>query len=619
MTQNKYIATAFYGFHKSISQKKAKKVLFAHFVEKGLMPDFIECFGNIEEYGSYQGIRGRTYKLLGKPRRKTSYPKACKCRLHETRYVKFDESKKGIEESHGYIEPLTDNLDYLPLDFQITDSPEMTFAPQYFEGDNSDYPNEENLMINQGEETGSLPEETPPDNRRPVRERKMPIKYNDHIVYQAHEEEIPKKYEETLNSNNKDLWYQAMLDELNSMRVHNVWEIVDRPKYQKIIKSNWVYSIKDTPDNVEPTYKARLVAAGYNQKQGLDYDESFSPVMKMGTFRTLLSLATINKYKIRIFDIKTAYLNGTLERPIYMEMPPGFTEKDKVLLEERDAYLCIGIYVDDIIVIASSEQLIDDFQTQISKFLTVRKVTSNTFLGIEILVEDEDITLSQYIYIDKILDKFRMSTRPDLAYAISNLSQYCKEPYEIHWKVLKKVLRYVKGTRNLCLKLTSRMGHLTAFTDASWNNTADAKSFGGHIIKFGDNLLNWKSGKQKIVALSTMEAELLSFCDGVCDIKFYTSLLEELNMKQLIKEPTPIKTDSKSLIDWIKNQKQNTRTRHFNRKYHFIKDEYVKKTIQPIFVRTEQQEADLLTKNLSGPRLKNQTKMLRMDMDFTQD
>ncbi|UYV80528.1 hypothetical protein LAZ67_19000474 [Cordylochernes scorpioides] len=307
------------------------------------------------------------------------------------------------------------------------------------------------------------------------------------------------------------------------------------------------------------------------------------------------------------------------------------------------------------------EQLIGDFQTQISKFLTVRKVTSNTFLGIEILVKDEDITFSQYISIDKILDKFKMSdcnasfvpgtigenlddfkdskkfslqiyqeaigslmylstgTRPDLAFAISNLSQYCKEPYEIHWKALKKVLRYVKGTRNLCLKLTSQMGHLTAFTDASWNNTADAKSFGGRIIKIGDNLLNWKSGKQKIVALITMETELLSFCDGVCVIKFYTSLLEELNMKQLIKEPTPIKTDSKSLIDWIKNQKQNTRTRHFNRKYHFIKDEYVKKTIQTKFVRTEQQEADLLTKNLSGPRLKNQTKMLGMDLDFTQD
>ncbi|UYV73744.1 hypothetical protein LAZ67_11000678, partial [Cordylochernes scorpioides] len=263
---------------------------------------------------------------------------ANQCRLHETRDVKFDESKKGIEESHGCIEPLTDNLDYLPLDFQITDSPEMTFAPQHFEGDNSDYPNEENLIINQGEETGSLPEETPPDNRRPVRERKMPIKYNDHIVYQAHEEEIPKNYEETLNSNDKDLWYQAMLDELNSMRVHNVWKIVDRPKYQNIIKSNWVYFIKDTPDNVEPTYKARLVAAGYNQKQGLDYDESFSPVMKMGTFRTLLSLATINKYKIRIFDIKTAYLNGTMERPIYMEMPPGFTEKDKVLLVNKSIY-----------------------------------------------------------------------------------------------------------------------------------------------------------------------------------------------------------------------------------------------------------------------------------------
>ncbi|UYV66787.1 hypothetical protein LAZ67_4002857 [Cordylochernes scorpioides] len=172
-----------------------------------------------------------------------------------------------------------------------------------------------------------------------------------------------------------------------------------------------------------------------------------------------------------------------------------------------------------------------------------RKVTSNTFLGIENLIEDEDITLSQYIYIDKILDKFKMSD--------CNAS-------------------FVPGT----------IGEIL-------DDLKDSKKFSPQI---------YQETIGSLMYLST-----------------------ELNMKQLIKEPTTIKTDSKSLIDWINNQKKTTRTRHFNRKYHFIKDEYVKKTIQPIFVRTEQQEADLLTKNLSGPRLKNQTKMLGMDMDLTQD
>lgn len=115
-----------------------------------------------------------------------------------------------------------------------------------------------------------------------------------------------------------------MENELNSLQKHNVWEIVERQKDIKTIKSKWVFDIKRNNENDGVRYKARLVAAGYNQIKKKDYDESYSLVVSIEAWRTLMALAVKKHLNIRFFDVKTAYLHGRLKENIYLEPPPGF-------------------------------------------------------------------------------------------------------------------------------------------------------------------------------------------------------------------------------------------------------------------------------------------------------
>ncbi|KFM63685.1 Copia protein, partial [Stegodyphus mimosarum] len=110
-----------------------------------------------------------------------------------------------------------------------------------------------------------------------------------------------------------------------------------------------------------------------------------------------------------------------------------------------------------------------------------------------------------------------------------------------------------------------------------------------------------------------MEAELLAFCECACEIKWYIFLLEELGQDDLIDKSTEIKTDCQALIDWIKKPKQSSNSRHINRKYFFVKDQYETNQIIPQFVCSQNQEADILTKYL--PRVKQKDELLKYGHD----
>lgn len=119
-------------------------------------------------------------------------------------------------------------------------------------------------------------------------------------------EVVPNTYEEAIASPNAELWKNAMEEEIRSIRLHEVWEICDRPEESKVIKSKWIYSIKSSDDGNNKRYKARLVAVGNYQKPGLDYQDSFSPVIRWETFRTILSIAATKGLKPQFYDVKTA-------------------------------------------------------------------------------------------------------------------------------------------------------------------------------------------------------------------------------------------------------------------------------------------------------------------------
>ncbi|WMV49159.1 hypothetical protein MTR67_042544 [Solanum verrucosum] len=119
-------------------------------------------------------------------------------------------------------------------------------------------------------------------------------------------------------------WEDAMHEELVALEENDTWDMVDRPTNATIIESRWVYSIKIKADGSLDRYKARLVAQGYKQEYGIDYDETFAPVAKMTTVRILLALASIKGWKLHQLDVKNAFLHGNLQEVVYMNPPPGY-------------------------------------------------------------------------------------------------------------------------------------------------------------------------------------------------------------------------------------------------------------------------------------------------------
>ncbi|MCO5547392.1 hypothetical protein L7F22_000841 [Adiantum nelumboides] len=113
-------------------------------------------------------------------------------------------------------------------------------------------------------------------------------------------------------------WEQAMQSEYNSIIVNETWELTELPQGKHALPCKWVYKKKYTTEDPEPKYNARLVAKGFKQKNGVDFDEIFSPVVKMTTLRLVLGLVATEDLELNQMDVKTAFLHGDLEEDVYM-------------------------------------------------------------------------------------------------------------------------------------------------------------------------------------------------------------------------------------------------------------------------------------------------------------
>ena len=139
-------------------------------------------------------------------------------------------------------------------------------------------------------------------------------------------QEVPNSYREAMNSEDSDKWLAASQEEFDGLTEMGVWKLVDRPNNCKTIKCRWTYVLK-----ADGRYKARLVAKGYTQVQGIDYEETFSPVARYESIRYLLSHAALLDWEIEAMDVKLAYLHGVLDEEIYMEQPEGFIDRKSVV------------------------------------------------------------------------------------------------------------------------------------------------------------------------------------------------------------------------------------------------------------------------------------------------
>lgn len=191
-------------------------------------------------------------------------------------------------------------------------------------------------------------------------------------------------------------------------------------------------------------------------------------------------------------------------------------------------------------------------------------------------------------------------TRPDIAYAVGVVSQFMHNPQKHHYEAVIRIMRYLKKTPGFGL-LFKNNGHLNieAYTDADWaGSQVDRRSTSGYFTLVGGNLVTWRSKKQKVVALSSAEAEFRGIVKGITEILWIRKLLLELGLA--IPSPAYLKCDNKASISISENPVQHDRTKHIEIDRHFIREKLDDGVIALPFVRSEDQLADVLTKAVNG-------------------
>ena len=135
------------------------------------------------------------------------------------------------------------------------------------------------------------------------------------------------------------MWKEAIQKELKALQKNNTWVVVPFPKGKKAIGCRWVYKVKLKANWTLERFKARLVTKGYNQKYGIDFEETFSPMVKMTTVRYLLAITASNKWIVHQLDVNNAFLHEDLHEEVYMTMPEGIQNpKNKVCLLRKSLY-----------------------------------------------------------------------------------------------------------------------------------------------------------------------------------------------------------------------------------------------------------------------------------------
>ena len=295
--------------------------------------------------------------------------------------------------------------------------------------------------------------------RRSIRERRSAIT-DDYVVYDVESEcdlsldEEPKTFRKAMESENSEKWSNAAEEEISSLNVNRVWDLVELPDGFKTVGCKWIFTTKrDSKGNLE-RYKARLVAKGFTQKDGIDYTETFSPVSKKDSLRIVLALVAHYDLELHQMDVKTAFLNGELEEEIYMDQPEGFvatgTENlvcrlrksiyglkqasrqwyikfnDTILsygfveiIVDRCIYMKVSgskfailvLYVDDILIAANDMGMLSDVKKYLSSNFEMKDMGEASFvIGIEIIRNRSQglLSLSQKGYIDKVLKRYGM-------------------------------------------------------------------------------------------------------------------------------------------------------------------------------------------------------------------
>jgi transposase InsO family protein len=465
----------------------------------------------------------------------------------------------------------------------------------------------------------------------------------------------PASRKEAINSERREEWQSAMEDEIKSHEKNNTWTLVELPKDRKAITAKWVFKLKSA-GTVNERHKARLVARGYSQIQGIDYTETFCPVVRHTSLRILFALATQLDWHIHQMDAVTAFLQGDLQESLYMCQPDGYDDNsgrvcklnkaiyglkqagrtwnqklDKILLKfgltkskcdpcvyfNREWNLVIAVYVDDFLIFYKESKHLNNIRLHLNTSLHMKDVgEAKECIGIQITKTDGKIELSQEMYVEQMLRKFNMEqakatktpadpneklsvamwseendakgvpyqevvgsllyaaqiTRPDISFAVNNVSRFNVQHAKEHWNAVQRILRYLIGTKDFKLRFEKGKSiEIEAYSDADYASDIDKRrSCTGYVIKIAGAAVSWHSKRQEVVALSSTEAEYIALSTTAKEVVWVSQFVCEISGVNV--QPVKIWCDNTSTIKLAKSDAYRERTKHIDVRFHQIRD-----------------------------------------------
>lgn len=311
------------------------------------------------------------------------------------------------------------------------------------------------------------------------------------------------------------------------------------------------------------------------------------------------------------------------------------------------------VYVDDVLLTSDDENLISETIAQISNDFEVKNLGfPSKFLGIDISIDEhKNISMSQEKFLQKVLKEFKMdeshpvrnpmlrdndytklkknqtefpyknvlgnlmwlaiNTRPDIAFSVNFLARFQANPTEEHWIMLKRIMRYLNGTRNTGLIFDQKSANiLDTYVDSSFMDDPKTKrSTSGYVIRYYGNVIAWKSRLQTSMSRSTTHAEYLAICDASTNIMFIANLINEtLDMPEIY--PIPLYEDNSACITVCEKTTQRTKLNYLDKPYLLVRELFEQKKLKPIKIASKEQIADLFTKPLTGEQFINLSKKI---------
>ncbi|XP_075074624.1 uncharacterized protein LOC142162200 [Nicotiana tabacum] len=427
--------------------------------------------------------------------------------------------------------------------------------------------------------------------------------------------EDPKTFQEAMSFIDAAFWKEAINDEMDSIISNNTWVLVDFPLVSKPIGS---FLNGNLSEEIYMQQPEGFVLPGNKKK-----------VCKL--IKSLYGLKQAPKQWHERFDsviLSTGFVHNNADKCIYSK----FTKEYGVI---------ICLYVDDMLIFGTNLQGIIETKKYLTSVFKMKDLNEvDTILVIKVKRDNKQVTLSQAHYIDKILTKFSHlgikgyntpydssvkltantgravaqleyasaigsmmyamhCTRPDIAFAVCKLSRFTSNPGNDHWKAISRVLGYLKYTKHLGICYNGFPNVLEGYSDASWiTSINDNKSTSGWIFTLGGGAISWASKKQTCISHSTMESEFIALVATGKEAEWLRNMLLDI---KLWPQPMPaisIFCDSETTMCVAHNKIYNGKSRHISLRHAYIRELITNRAIAIIYVRSNKNLADPLTKPL---------------------